>query len=290
MLKPLRRRNWRRYSKQLILKSKVLFRRCQGWRGSKPDFVIIGAQKCGTSSLYSYLRLHPLMKPALRKEIHFFDNHYHKGLDWYLAHFPRRELRSDGNAGSEQYSVSGEASPYYLFHPVVPKRVLTHLPDAKLIVLLRNPIDRAYSQYHAEVRRGHEDLSFEQALEREPERLQGEEEKLIADETYVSPRHRYFSYCARGVYILQLQRWLDFFLRENILILKAEDLFDQPQRTVGQILEFLELPPRHMDIGRANNVGSYRSLDPKTRQWLSDYFKPYNKDLYEYLGADLGWD
>ena len=101
-----------------------------------PDFLIIGAQKCGTSSMFAYLNQHPQMKLPDVKEIHFFDLNYSNGLDWYTSHFPPASL--------SHRMVTGEASPYYLFHPHVPERVRLHCPDVKLVVMLRNPVDRAY--------------------------------------------------------------------------------------------------------------------------------------------------
>ena len=121
---------------------------------TKPNFLIIGAQRCGTTSLYNYLIQHPQIVPSSKKEVHFFDLNFHLGQSWYEKHFPEV---SDN-------ILTGEASPYYIFHPLCPKRIFDYDPSVKLIVILRNPIDRAYSHYRHIVRLGHEPLKFEDAL------------------------------------------------------------------------------------------------------------------------------
>jgi hypothetical protein len=168
-----------------------------------PRFIIIGAQRCGTTSLYSYLIGHPYVASALQKEIHFFDLNFKKGVSWYRTQFPQL---------GEQGFITGEGSPYYIFHPHVPKRIFDTVPRAKLILLLRNPVDRAYSHYHHEVKLGVEPLSFEDAIDREEERLHGQGEKIIADESYYSFNHQHYSYLCRGVYAYQLTVWNSFSL------------------------------------------------------------------------------
>jgi len=158
-----------------------------------PDFLIIGAQKCGTTSLYRYLIQHPQIEPAIKKEIHYFDLNYNKPIQWYLNQFPALKTQSD--------RITGEATPYYIFHPHAPYRIKEHMPDAKIIVLLRNPVDRAYSHYHYAVERYGETLSFEEALDIENERLAGEMEKFQKNPYYKSRNYRCFSYQKRGIYI-----------------------------------------------------------------------------------------
>jgi Sulfotransferase domain len=199
------------------------------------DFLIIGAQKCGTTSLYNYLVQHPQIVPALQKEVHFFDFNFDKGLDWYFGQFP--------NYNPADNLITGEASPYYIFHPLVAKRVHQLFPKVKLIVLLRNPVERAISHYYHEVRLGCEPLCLEEAIASEPIRLQGETEKLIADGTYYSFNHQHYTYLSRGIYVDQLQSWFNLFPREQFLILKSEDLYANPAQVLNKVLEFLEVSP-----------------------------------------------
>src|SRR5919204_149042 len=150
-----------------------------------PDFLVIGAQRCGTTSLYRYLEKHPnVIGASPSKGVHYFDMNAERSLRWYRAHFPTERRRRQAGSGA----VTGEASPYYLFHPRGPDRVRAAVPDARLIAMLRDPVDRAYSQYQQEYARGFEDAeTFERALELEPARLAGERERMLADPEYESP-------------------------------------------------------------------------------------------------------
>src|SRR2546423_13513556 len=125
-----------------------LFRRLTHKIRIIPDFLIIGGQKCGTTSLYYYLIEHPNIAPAVRKQMHFFDNRFKKGFGWYKSNFPTIFSKWYKTFLHKQKFVSGEATPYYLFHPLAASRVHQFLPDVKLIVLLRNPVNRAYSHYN----------------------------------------------------------------------------------------------------------------------------------------------
>lgn len=251
-----------------------------------PDFVIIGAQKSGTSFLYRLLAQHPRVNPAFAKEVHYFDLNFGKGDDWYRSYFPL-QLRN-----SRKY-ITGEASPYYLFHPHAPRRASTVLPDAKLIALLRNPVDRAYSHYQHQVKRGEgegrETLTFEEAIEAEERILPEEVSKMLQDEHYESPRHRTRSYLRRGIYVDQLLAWSSFFQRKQMLVLKSEDLFDDTTNTLERMLDFLEIPRWTPETYSIPNKREYTGVSPLIRQRLDEYYKPHNQRLYEYLGVDLGW-
>jgi hypothetical protein len=250
-----------------------------------PNFLIIGAQKAGTSSLYKYLLQHPAILPAYQKEIHYFTlpELYFKGQNWYRGHFPTKLLRGQ--------RLTGEASPSYLFFPLVPQRVHQMMPQTKLIVLLRDPVARAFSNYHHQVRRGLETLSFEEAIEQEPARLGDDLQKTITNPRFHSLNLAHYSYLLRGDYITQLKRWRQFFPAEQMLILKSEDFYDNPQQTVAQASAFLELPEWQPNaaIFKRYNPGVYDNMLPQTRLRLSRHFQPANEALYEYLGQDLAW-
>ena len=253
-------------------------------KGTLPDFVIIGAKKSGTTSLYRLLIQHPHVEPAAAKELHFFDTLYEEGVEWYRQCFPPPRLK-DG-----RQTVTGEATPYYLYHPHAARRMAEVVPQARLIALLRNPVDRAYSDYHHLVRSGREHLAFEEAIEAEEERLRGESEKMLEDEHYVSPNHQHFSYLARGLYADQLMRWSEFFDNEQMLVLKSEDFFKRPREGLKAVLDFLDLPEWEPESWGAPKKGGYEGeIDPKTRRRLEEYFEPHNQKLYEYLGTDFGW-
>jgi hypothetical protein len=222
--------------------------------------------------LYDYLTSHPDVGAAWRKEVHFFDKNYDKGIDWYLAHFPRRD----------EVTLTGEASPYYLVHPDVPARMREAVPEARLIALLRDPVARAYSQYQMNVRRGIEPLSFESAIERELARAaEGGEQ--------AGPRWRRSSYLARGRYAEQIERWLVQFPRERLLVLKSEDFFADPESTLHRVLDYLRLPRWRPARFKVRHRADYPSLDRRTAERLHEHFAPHNQRLCDLLGRDFGW-
>ncbi|MBA2534466.1 MAG: sulfotransferase domain-containing protein [Rubrobacter sp.] len=252
--------------------------------GVLPDFLILGTEKGGTSTLYWTLCQHPLIEPATKKEVHFFDSRrwFEKDVRWYRSQFPALP------PGDGRMAVTGEASPYYLLHPHTPRRAFITVPDAKLIALLRNPIDRAYSAYRHKLRRGQETLSFEEALEGEEERTVGELGRMLADETYRSRAYPLYSYQARGIYVDQLIRWHEHFDPDQLLVLKSEDYFTNPKGITERVHEFLGLPKSDVVIERRKKL-PYQPMDPATRRRLEEYFEPHNRRLYDYLGVDFGW-
>jgi hypothetical protein len=254
-----------------------------------PDFIIIGAQRGGTTSLYSYLVQHPHIAPAATKETQFFSVQFTRGMAWYRAHFASSLYRSYTRQAHKHDLITGEASPYYIFHPQVSARIAERLPQVKLIALLRNPVDRAYSHYWHVVQLGHEPLSFEEAVRHEPIRLEGERERLLQDARYHSVAYRRYSYLARGIYVDQLETWTHVFPREQILILCSEELYADPATGLGQTLAFLGLPGHEITEYRRHNHADYSPMNPATRTWLIDYFQPYNERLYEYLGKRFPW-
>ena len=161
----------------------------------------------------------------------------------------------------------------------------------RLIALLGNPVDRAYSHYHHEVRMGRELLPFPDALEREAERLGQRQPGANVDEVYASPGYRRHSYLARGVYVVQLEAWMRVFPQEQLLVLRSEDLFSDAAAVLSTVNEFLRLPEWPSDgYRRKHNVGNYSPMDPSVRERLVDYFRPHNRRLREYLDIDLDWD
>jgi len=270
----------------------TLWRRLTGRFRVLPDFVIIGAQKGGTSSLYEYLIRHPWVAPCVHKEVHFFDLnvHYRSGPRWYRSHFVSSAYRARLERARGHRLVTGEATPYYLFHPHVPERVFKIVPGVKLIALLRNPVDRAYSHYHHEVQRGREPLSFEAAIRAEEERTGQEKEKILRDEGYDSFEHIHFTYLARSVYVDQLQAWEKWFPRDQMLVLQTERFSADPAGGLRQVLDFLGLPRWEPAEYRRHNVGRYEPMSARTRRRLVAHFAPHNQRLWAYLGRTFDWD
>jgi hypothetical protein len=256
-----------------------------------PDFLIIGTQRGGTTSLYRYLKAHPYVGAPSNKDVHFFDRRYRKGLTWYRGHFPTVLEKAYAQQIRRHPFITGEASPSYLFHPYAPKRVAEALPHVKLIALLRNPVSRAYSQYHHAVELGFETLSFEEAIREEEKRTAREQEKLLKNEHYYSDAYKHRSYLTKGIYVDQLQAWMSQFPREQFLIIKSEDFYANSVATFKLVLSFLHLPDVELTVDKQYNTNTYPSkMDPATRARLVEYFKPHNARLYEFLGVDFGWD
>lgn len=245
-----------------------------------PDYLIIGGQRCGTTSLYAYLIEHPAVRPAAVKEVHYFDLFYRRGLEWYREQFPAPA------AGT----VTGEASPYYSIHPHAPRRIAATLPHAKIIVLVRNPVDRAYSHYLHEVGMACETLPFVEALEREEQRLRGELERMQADEHYASFNHQHYSYLLRGRYIEQLRAWAPVVPRGHLLLIQSEEFFAEPAHVLARVFGFLGVEDRPSPAYAPWNETVAEPMEPGVRARLQQYFAPFNRQLYELLGADLGWD
>ena len=246
-----------------------------------PGFVILGAQRGGTTSLYRYLASHPQVRHAKRKEVHYFDTHYGHGLDWYTEHFA---------ADLAPGEITGEASPYYLYHPAVPARLRAAVPDAKLIAMLRNPVDRAYSHYLGKHRRRYDALSFEDALDAEEERLAGEEERLLTDDAAVSHNHQQFSYASRGDYAEQLERWFAAFPREQVLVLESEAFFRRTPEVLAEVQAFLGLPHAELDTGEVHHKRRYEPMRPETRARLEARFAEPNERLAALLGTRFSWN
>jgi hypothetical protein len=256
-----------------------------------PNFMIIGAQRSGTTSLYNYLCQHPEIHPSFPKEVNYFSIYYHKGVNWYRSHFPLSLWKMKNEEDGKHKFITGEATPYYLFHPHAPQRASTVIPNAFVIVVLRNPIERAYSHYHHEVRMGAELLPFEEALNKEQERLSQEMGKLMENEKYRSFNYQHYSYLSRGIYIDQIQVWRRYFKPEVMLILTSEEFFIEPSKTISRITNFLELPNWQLtNLNKKYNSSPYPKMDLSVRKRLATYYRPHNKRLYDYLNVDLGWE
>ncbi|MDQ6660254.1 MAG: sulfotransferase domain-containing protein [Chloroflexota bacterium] len=260
-----------------------------------PDFLVIGTQRGGTTSLYHYLKAHPDIELATTVDTHFFDKKYSKGLGWYRGHFPTTLEKYAAERLRKRPFVTGEACSSYLFYPHTPARVAKVLPQVKIIVFLRNPVDRAYSQYFHARELGHEKLSFEESIQDELERTAREREKILRNENYYSNDYMQRSYLSRGIYLDQLQNWMKFFPREQFLLLKTEDYYSDPASTFKKVLTFLNVPEaepqvRKKDFKEYKHNTYYTQMDSALRERLGEYFKPHNAHLCEFLGMNFDWD
>ncbi len=264
------------------------------WR-PPPEFVIIGAKRSGTTSLFRYLGEHPQVAPLFpsarhlplmrsdQKGVHYFDSNHARGSRWYRSHFRTGPAR--GRAGQ----ITGEASPYYLFHPRVPQLAAGEIPRARLIALLRDPVERTYSHWSEQRRNGVETLTFEDALAAEPERLAGELERLLADPGAVSFPYEQQSYALQSEYATSFERWLEHFPREQLLVLRSEDLYADPQATYDRVVGFLGLDAHTLAKPEPWNAAPRSSLDPATRDLLVARFAASEARLRELVDPELRW-
>ena len=246
-----------------------------------PDFLVIGAQKSGIEALRGHLANHLQIIKEGSREIHFFELNFERGIEWYSKQLTR--------------SVAGdkvllwEMTPYYIYHPLVAQRVYKCFPDVKLILMLRNPVKRAWMHYHLEVAVGCEKLDFEKAIASEPDRLKGEIEKIKADEGYYSFNHQHYSYLSRGIYVEQIKNWLDYFPREQLLILKSEEFYANTSQVFSEVLDFLDISASAIKEYEINSVEDYSKMPAEIERELTNYFKPYNQELSDLLKEDFNW-
>ena len=189
-----------------------------------PDFIMIGSMKCGTTSLYYDICEHPCASPAAYDEIGFFDSNFHLGLNWYRSMFPTKR-RIEDIRRKEGVAITGEDTPFYFWNPVAAKRIQKLLPNIKLITILRNPIDRAYSNYNAAVKNKKMTLSFEDAIKTEEARIKGIMEKMKEDANYISTEYSLNALLNRGKFYFAIKRWMDVFPKNQFFIIKSEDFF-----------------------------------------------------------------
>lgn len=270
-----------RASKARIGATRLVRRLGAGGR-ALPDFLIIGAQKAGTTSLFHYLSNSPDIRAPLVKEVHYFDLEFSRGPTWYRTNFPRR-------TDVDNWS-SCDSSPFYLLHPLAPQRARQTVPDAKIICILRDPVTRAHSHWRHEVRLGTEALSFPAALAAEEARTGDDWRRLAADPGFASAAVQQYTYFKRGVYQPQLMRWSSQFPTEQTLILESSEFARSPEATTGLVCDFLGVrhPGREVEY-RPYNVGTSSTLDPATEAALADRYREVNLELFEYLGKSYRW-
>ena len=250
------------------------------WKKQKetgPDFIIAGASKCGTSSIYYYLSRHPQILLSHTKEIDFYWTNYRRGIDWYLAHFPTITDRPD--------FITGEATPNYLRFPQVAQRIKDTFPQTKIILLLRNPVDRAISWHYHKLNTGLTSESLSTAIATEIARLATVTEAEITNTGFYNPDN-----IMSSLYIYKIKPWIELLGRDRFLILKSEDFYLDPLQQMEQVFEFLNLPNCPLDNYPKVNAGSYNRVDPELRKTLSEYFTPYNRQLEEYLDLEFNWE
>ena len=249
-----------------------------------PAFLIVGAQRCGTTSMFKTLAQHPqVSQPPLRKGIHYFDKNYAKGFSWYRGQFPV------GLTAAGRRTSTFESSPYYMFHPLAGGRIAADLPGVKLLVLLRDPVERAYSAHSHELARGYETEHFESAIELEPSRLRGERDRMLRDPGYDSVHWQHHAYITRGQYHEQLVRLESLVGRHRLLVVDSHDFFVRPEESFREILDFLGLAAHPGIRFERHNARARSPLSRRLRQSLEEHFAPHDERLARWWGRTPSW-
>ncbi|WP_232524956.1 sulfotransferase family protein [Nocardioides mangrovicus] len=256
----------------------------------RPSFLVIGGQRCGTTTIFKVLSQHPqLARPPVEKGTDYFTLHYSRGMSWYRSQF---SLAATARARAYGHgdAVAFEACTYYLFHPLAIPRLANDLPDVKLVAMLRDPVERAYSAYKHEFARGFDVAdTFDEALELEDSRLEGEVERILADPDYESIPHRHHAYRRRGQYAEQLRRVLDHFPREQLHVMDSELFFADPQRELADLLGFLGLEAWSPGSIEQHNARPGTSMSPQARARLTEHYASHDAELAQLLGRQPGW-
>jgi hypothetical protein len=255
-----------------------------------PGFLIVGAQRGGTTSMYRTLDQHPaILKAVLHKGVHYFDTGYDHSLGWYQGHFPLRVRAARARRATGDEPLTFESSPYYMFHPLAAGRISRDLPGVKLLVLVRDPVERAYSAHAHELARGYETEPFERALELEDERLAGEAERIVAEPGYLSHSHQHHAYLTRGRYADQLERLGQAVGRDRVHVVDSGRFFTEPEPVYDGVLDFLGLRRHGYPVFERHNARPRSPMPETLRATLDEHFAAPDERLASWLGHPPSW-
>ena len=269
------------------------------WR-PLPDFLVIGAKRGASTSLYHHLLRHEQVVPLFprpehlpkathTKGVHYFDSNYERGERWYRSHLPSQRSRQAVARAIGLTVVTGEASPYYLFHPLAPPRAAALLPNVRLIAQLRDPVERTFSHWKERRRAGMEPLSFVDALAAEDERIGQEAERLLDDPCAGHYAHEQQSYARQSEYVTSVRRWLEHYPSSQLLVVTTEAYVHDSQAVLDDVCDHLGLRQRELPGAERLNATRADDLAPQVRTRLEARFAPYNDQLERLLGRPLPW-
>ena len=252
-----------------------------------PDFLVIGAKRCGTTSLYQHLPEHPCISKSPYDNMGFFNDNFHLGVNWYKSFFPTTFTRNKIKSKFGDF-LAFDVTTKYMEEESTANNVYQTKPNMKIIIILRNPVDRAYSQYHLSVRQTAERRSFEDVVEENMNRLNKESHEHYEIKPRFSAKED--NYLKKGLYALQLKYWLKIFPRENILIVSTEEFESNQQIIYNKIFEFLNISKFEVKNTKKMEKGNYLPMKSETRNLLLDYFRPHNHELFELINMEFDWD
>ena len=252
-----------------------------------PDFLVIGAKRCGTTSLFYHLPEHPCISKSPYDNMGFFNDNFHLGINWYKSFFPTTFTR---NKIKSKFGdcITFDVTTTYMEEESTANNVCQTKPNMKIIVILRNPVDRAYSQYHLNVREKIEKRSFEDVIEENMNKLDKESrERHEIKPQFLAEKNNYLK---KGLYAQQLRHWLKIFPRKNILIMSTEEFESNQQTIYNKIFEFLNISQFEIKNTEKMEKGNYTSMESKTRNLLLDYFRSYNNELFKLIDKKFDWE
>ena len=252
-----------------------------------PECFVIGVVRSGTTSLYHYLKQHPSIVPATYDELGYFDDNYHLGINWYKSLFPTKFTKNKIIKKHGKF-LTYDVTPFYIYNPLVAKRILESFPNAKIISNLRNPIDRAYSNYIIMLQDGDTTETFEEMIHTAMDELEKNKSKLN-DDAYLVDTH-YENILARGFYANQLEIWFEKFQKNQLLMIPSEDLAQKPDQVLRKVFEFLNLPYFKIKDFTKQNKREYPPMKDETRKLLIEFYKPHNEKLYSLINQHFDWD
>ena len=252
-----------------------------------PDFLVIGAKRCGTTSLYQHLPEHPCISKSPHDNMGFFNDNFHLGVNWYKSFFPTTFTRKKIKSKFGDF-LAFDVTTKYMEEESTANNVYQTKPNMKIIIILRNPVDRAYSQYHLSVRQTAERRSFEDVVEENMNRLNKESHEHYEIKPKFSAKED--NYLKKGLYALQLRYWLKIFPRENILTVSTEEFESNQQIIYNKIFEFLNISKFEVKNTKKMQKGNYPPIKSETRNLLLDYFRQHNHELFELINMKFDWD
>ena len=262
----------------------ILKRHVYGWSSPLrvlPDLIVIGVVRSGTTSLYHYLSQHPSVVKSAYDELGYFDSNYKLGLNWYKSFFPSIFEKKKVMQKNKKF-MTYDVTPFYIYHEKAPERIHQILPNSKLIIILRNPVDRSYSNYFL----GNQKKNFEEIIADE-KKILNKINKNNVDEYY---NFVHTSMLARGFYAEQLENWYKSFSKDQILIIKSEEFATDTNKIMNNIFDFLELPHYDIPDNSKKNKIHYEPMKKGTRDDLIEFFRPYNEKLYSLVGRNFDWE
>ena len=253
-----------------------------------PNFFVIGVARSGTTSLFHYLGQHPNIRSASYDDLGYFDENFHLGLNWYRSLFPTKFTKQKIEKTHKKF-LTFDVTPFYIYNPLVIKRILDKFPNSKIIANLRNPIDRAYSNFNQGIQDNNDTTTtFEQLVEEELDIITNN--KIDLGNTSSLVDNFYELLLARGLYAMQLEPWFNSFSHDKILITSSEELANNTNNTLKEIFSFLDVSNIKIQDTSRKNKRQYPIMKQKTRKLLVEFYKPYNEKLYDLVNRKFDWD